>query len=186
LIGGLITLLTTGLQNRHARAERKAEVAAERRKRAAEILGRVRTFLTDIEPVRIGFNVDPNRTPDEMQALAARLNTLRDELSIFAAGADDDRVMARAADLEVALFNAFNRVSWHARELLSHGTRPLDSYNAAQHEHLRASTLSRIVLDLVRRRDVTELEGVLQELDEKKSGAEAARAAAEETSDASS
>jgi hypothetical protein len=167
VIGGLITLFTARLQNRHARAERQAEAAAARRARAAEIIGRVRTFLTDIDPARVGFNVNPETTPDEMKALAGRLNTLRDELSVFSAAADDDRVMAATAKLEVAVFNTFNRVSWHARDLLTHGGGP-DSYNAAHLEHLRAMTLVRTVLDLVRGRDVVELETQLRRLDEGK------------------
>jgi hypothetical protein len=165
VIGGLITLFTARLQNRHARAERQAEAAAARRARAAEILGRVRTFLTDLDPARVGFNVNPETTPDEMKALAGRLNTLRDELSVFSAAADDDRVMAATAKLEVALFNTFNRVSWHARDLLTQGGG-LDSYNAAHREHLRATTLVRIVLDLVRGREVVELETQLGRLDD--------------------
>ncbi len=79
LIGGLISLLTTWLQNRHARAERQADAVAARRARVAEILGRVRVFLTDVEPARVGFNVNAERTPMEMDALAGRLNMLRDE-----------------------------------------------------------------------------------------------------------
>lgn len=167
ILGGLITLLTASLQNRHARAERKATAAAARRARAAEILGRARTFLTDIDPARIGFNVNPETTPQEMAAHAGRLNTLRDELSVFAAADDDDRVMDTTAKLEVALFNTFNQVSWHARDLLSHGGG-LDSYNVAKREHVRATTLVRIVLDLVRGREVEEPEDQLRRLDEEK------------------
>jgi hypothetical protein len=169
VIGGLITLFTSSLQNRHARAEREDAAAAARRARAAEILGRVRTFLTDIDPARVGFNVNPETTPEEMKALAGRLNTLRDELSVFSAAADDDRVMDAAAKLEVALFNTFNRVSWHARDLLTHGGG-LDSFNSAQREHVRATTLVRIVLDLVRDRDVVELETQLRRLGGEKPG----------------
>jgi len=120
LIGGLISLLATWLQNRYARSQRQAEAVAARRARAAEILGRVRIFLTDVEPARVGFNVNAERTPVEMEALAGRLNMLRDELSVFSAGADDDQVMDATAKLEVALSNTFNRVSWHARDLLTH------------------------------------------------------------------
>ncbi|MBA3400405.1 MAG: hypothetical protein H0U05_00300, partial [Actinobacteria bacterium] len=81
IIGGLITLATTRVQNRAAREERQAAEASARRERMAQVLGRVRTFLTDIEPERIGFNANPQTTPEEMKALAGRLNTLRDELS---------------------------------------------------------------------------------------------------------
>jgi hypothetical protein len=49
-IGTVGTLDATWLQNRHAEGERKATAAAASRHRAAEILGRVRTFLTDIDP----------------------------------------------------------------------------------------------------------------------------------------
>jgi type II secretory pathway pseudopilin PulG len=65
IIGGLITVFVTWLQNRYARSERKAEARVARRARAAAVLGRARTFLTDITPERIGFNVDPEATPEQ-------------------------------------------------------------------------------------------------------------------------
>jgi hypothetical protein len=170
IIGGLITLFTTRQQNQHAREERETAAQAARRARAAEILGRVRTFLTDAHPERIGFNVNPETTPKVLEALKVRLNTLRDELSIFAAGADDDRVLNRAAELEVSLFNTVHSVSWHASDLLSH--RDLEpTYSQAMREHLRASILVRIVLDLTRGRDTAELEAELHRVDEQSPGA---------------
>jgi hypothetical protein len=167
IIGGVITLIGTVLQNRHARRERQAEAAAARRERAAAILGRVRTFLTDANPERIGINVNAERTPQELEELSARLGALRDELSMFAGADEDDRVMAQTAELEVALFNTLYWVRWHASDLLRHRD-PLDSLRTAQHWHLRATALVRIVLDLVRGRDVAELEDGLRQLDETK------------------
>jgi hypothetical protein len=164
IIGGLITVFVTWLQNRHARSERKAEAQVARRARAAAVLGRARTFLTDITPERIGINVDPQATPEQLQALKARLDTLRDELSVFAAADDDEAVMSRAAELEVALFNTFHWVSWHASDLLRHRDA-MDSLRRAQQAHLRATTLIRIVLDLVRGRDVSELDAQLESID---------------------
>lgn len=118
--GSLGTLTATSVGNRHASREREAVAADARRQRAASILGRVRTFLTDIEPERIGFNANLETTPTELDGLAVRLSALRDELSVFAAGDPDDRVMGMASKLESTLFNAFIRVRWHARDLLTH------------------------------------------------------------------
>jgi hypothetical protein len=53
------------------------------------------------------MNVNPVTTPEKMEALRLRLDTLRDELSVFSAAADDDR-MNRTAEFEVALFNTFH------------------------------------------------------------------------------
>jgi hypothetical protein len=68
------------------------------------------------------MNVNPVTTPEKMEALRLRLDTLRDELSVFSAAADDDR-MNRTAEFEVALFNTFHKVSWHASDLLRDRTQ---------------------------------------------------------------
>jgi hypothetical protein len=114
------------------------------------------------------MNVNAERTPQELQALSVRLNALRDELSMFAGADEDDRVMVRTAELEVALFNTFNKVSWHASDLLRNADA-VDSLRIAQHWHVKATALVRIVLDLVRGRDVTALEAGLRQLDEMES-----------------
>ena len=170
IVGGVITLIGTVLQNRHATGERQAEAAKARRERAAAVLGRVRTFLSDATPERVGINVNAERTPQELEALSVRLSALRDELSMFAGADEDDRVMARTAELEVALLNTLHWVSWHASDLLRNRDA-LDSLSAAQWWHVRATALVRIVLDLVRGRDVAELEDGLRELDQTKPGA---------------
>jgi hypothetical protein len=59
IIGGVVAFATTLLQNRQAREAREVEGASARRGRAAEILGRARVFLTDVDPARIGINVKP-------------------------------------------------------------------------------------------------------------------------------
>jgi hypothetical protein len=159
------TLLGTWLQLRHARREQKAAAAAARRQRAAEILGRVRTLLQDLEPARIGANVNREWTPSEMNDLKRRWLPLRDELSVFAAADEDPRVTDAAGRLEAAVFNTHNQVSLHVRELLTRRGSGLDAYEQARKEHLRATVLVRIVLDLLRKRDVAELEARLQEID---------------------
>jgi hypothetical protein len=164
IIGGLITLWTTAIQNRHAREAREAEAGSARRARAAEILGRARVFLTDVDPARIGINVNAEATPKQLEALGVRLNVLRDELSMFAASFDDDAVMARTAQLEVALFNTFHHASWHASDLLRNRDA-LVSLEVAQRWHGQAGLLVRIVLELVRGRDVADLEAALAEID---------------------
>jgi hypothetical protein len=171
LIGGLISLVISWRQTSHATAEREAGAAAARRARLAEILGRARMFLTAADPARVGINVNPETTPGELEALGGRLDTLREELSIFSAGADDDQLMARTAELEVALFNTLHWDRWHARDLLGRGGG-LDSYSKANWEHRKAMALVQIVRDLDRGRDVAELEAELRRLDEGKPGAE--------------
>jgi hypothetical protein len=122
----------------------------------------VRVFLTDIVPERIGFNVNPEGTPALMDSLGTRLHTLREELSVFAATDEDDQVMDRTGKLEVALYSTYHWVGWHASDLLNHRDS-LNSLHQARREHFRATTLVRIVLDLVRGRDVTEIEALLEE-----------------------
>lgn len=164
IIGGLITLRTTAIQNRYAREAREAEAASARRARAAEILGRVRVFLTDVDPARIGINVNAETTPQQLEALGVRLNVLRDELSMFAVSFDDGTVMGRTGQLEVALFNTFHHSGWHASDLLRNRDA-LVSLEVAQRWHLQAALLAGIVLDLVRGRDVTEFEDALAKID---------------------
>jgi hypothetical protein len=167
IIGGVITLIVTVLQNRHARSERLAAAAVARRDRAAVVLGRVRTWLNDVTPERIGINVNAERTPQELDALSVRLNSLRDELSVFALADEDDRVMDRAGRLEIALFNTFHQVSWHASDLLRNRDA-LGSLDIARWWHLRATILVRMVLDLVRGRDVAKIESALRDHDKTK------------------
>jgi hypothetical protein len=166
IIGGLLTFMTALIQNRQAREAREAEAANARRARAGEILGRVRVFLTDVDPARIGINVNKETTPNQLEALGVRLNVLRDELAMFAASFDDDAVMTRIAQLEVALFNTFNQSSWHASDLLRNRDA-LVSLEVAQGWHGQAGLLVRIVLELVRGRDVADLEAALAKIDPK-------------------
>lgn len=84
-----------------------------------------------------------------MSAFQEKVNALRDELSVFAAADEDERVTSAAAKLEIAIFNTHNRVSWHVADLLRHSDSG-ESYGLARAEHLRAQVLVRIVLDLVR------------------------------------
>lgn len=153
IIGGLITFFTTVWQTRKSR---EAELAAGRRARAAEILGQVRVFLTDIDPVRIEVNLNAATTPNQLDALGARLDTLREKLATFAATFDDDQIMGRATQLEVALFNTNHHVRWLAGDRL----KDRDATAARDHArlwHEQARLLVSIVLDLVRGRDVAEL-----------------------------
>lgn len=94
---------------------------------------------------------------------------LRDELLVFAAADEDERVATATAKLEVAIYNTFHFVSWHARDLLTHRDAALDMFKHAEHEHLKAMTLERLVLDLLRGRDVAELEAELRTLGEQDS-----------------
>ena len=165
VLGGLISFLTTLYQNRQAQAARENDAAAARIGRAADILGLVRVFLTDANPARLGINLNAETTPTEFEALTVRLNALRDALSVFAAGADDEHLTTRAANLEVALFNAFNQAKWHVSDLMRNRDA-LASLKVAEIAHLKAQTLLAIVLGLVHGRDVSELEATLDTLDE--------------------
>jgi hypothetical protein len=127
----------------------------------------VRTFLTDANPARIGMNVNPRRTPQGLEELSTRLAPLRDELSIFAGADEDDRVMARTGQIETALFNLVHWDRQHATDLLRKRD-PVESLKTAEYWHVRALTLTRIVLDLLRDRDVAGLEERLRKLDETK------------------
>jgi hypothetical protein len=113
--------------------------------------------------------VNAERTPKELDALSARLDSLREELSMFAGADEGDRVIARRAELEAALSNTFHQVSWHASDLLRNRDA-LGSLGIARWWHLRATTLVRVVLDLVRGRDVAERETGLRGLDKTKPG----------------
>jgi hypothetical protein len=127
----------------------------------------VRTLLQDLEPTRIGVNLNKETTPAQLTEIERRWSPLRDELSVFAASDEDPRVTDAAGRLEVAVFNTHNRVSWHVHDLITPrpGSPTLDMYEQAKEEHLRATVLVRIVLDLVRGRDVAEFESVLEEID---------------------
>jgi hypothetical protein len=116
-----------------------------------------------------GRPVNAERTPKELDALSARLDSLREELSMFAGADEGDRVIARRAGLEAALSNTFHQVSWHASDLLRNRDA-LGSLGIARWWHMRATTLVRVVLDLVRGRDVAERETGLRGLDKTKPG----------------
>ena len=165
------TLLGTWLQLRHARGEQEKLAETARRERAAEILGRVRTLLEDLEPARVGVNVNGETTPAQLSDLAQRWLPLRDELSVFAAADEDPRVTDAAGRLAVAVSNTQNRVAWHVSDLLGRQSSMLsaqamlDILDQAKEEHRRANLLVRVVLDLVRGRDVADLEARLEQID---------------------
>ena len=163
-IGASTTLGVTYIQDRLARRDRKAEAQAARRARAANVLGRVRILLADLEPTRLGFNVNEN-SPEQLRAINARWLSLREEVSVFAAGDEDPIVMDAAAKLDVAVSNTINRASWHIHDLRTGGAHAGDMYQLAVEEHAAATARVRLVLDLVRGRDVAELEQTLQELE---------------------
>ena len=164
VVAVLGTLAATALQHRYARRDRKTQEQAERRRRAANVLGPVRTLLADLEPTRVGFNVN-EETPKQLKAVEERWATLRDEVSVFAAGEEDPRVMDAAAKLEVGVSNTINRVGWHVHDLLAGGVRALDTYEQARQQHAEATVRVRIVLDLVRGRDVAQVEQTLKQLE---------------------
>src|SRR3954463_3900751 len=110
------TLAATMLQLRHTKRERERDAMAARRARAAAVLGRVRTLLADMEPARIGINAHPKETPALLDASRNRWQSLRDELSIFAAADEDPAVVDAAAKLDVAVSNTLSRVAWHAQD----------------------------------------------------------------------
>jgi hypothetical protein len=163
-LGGTITFVTTLLQNRHADALREQDASASQQARVAKVLGRARVFLSDIEPARIGLNVNAETTPPELDELADHLKVLREEISMFAMSVGDDQVFVRAMELEATLFTTFIHVRRHAADLLS-GRDAIVSYETAERSFLRAGLLIAIVRDLVRRRDVTELEFQLSALE---------------------
>lgn len=157
------TLGATLLQLRSSRRERAIQAAAERRSRAAEILGRVRTLLADLDPTRVAFNIRET-TPEQLEAIEKRWLSLRDDLSVFAARDEDQRVTDAASELEIGVSNTISRVAWHVDNLLTH-RGAAETYQDAVLEHLRATAYVRIVHDLVRGRDVAELEQTLQRID---------------------
>ena len=165
LAGALIASGINVVNSAQARKDRKAEATAARRQRAGVILGRVRLFLIDIDPVRITFNLNAESTPKEFEALRVRLDALRDELSIFAASDDDDRLTDRTPWLEVALSHTFQQVASYVNDMLGHDADALPSLVSAQQAHLRALLHLRIVSDVVRGRDVAELDAALARLD---------------------
>jgi hypothetical protein len=151
------TLLGTWFQLRHARRQREETAQADLLVRAAAVLGPVRTLLTDLDPDRIAFNIN-GESPQRLRDLEQRWMPLRDALSTFAASASNPRVTNAGAKLEVAVSNTFHRLSWALSELLDPGgERPSAMLEQGRREHLRATILTRALLDTVRGEDVTAL-----------------------------
>jgi hypothetical protein len=83
---------------------------------------------------------------------------LRDALSTFAASASSPQVSDTGAKLEVAVGNTFHRLGWAVSDLLEpFGERPSEMLEQARGFHLRATILTRALLDAVRGEDVTRL-----------------------------
>jgi hypothetical protein len=130
------------------------------------VLGPTRTLLSDAEPMRIGANFNHETTPSLLETLEQRWTALRDELSVFAAEDDDPEVTEAAAALEVAVSSLLNRLAWYVAGLLHRRTQPLDMYKLAGLHWAASEALLRIVLDLVRGRDVSEVRETLAEVRE--------------------
>jgi hypothetical protein len=157
------TLAATWLQLRHARRESERADTARHRERAGEVLGRVRTLLVDLDPDRIAVNVS-DETPAWLMRTEQRWESLREELSIFAASQADARVMDAASKLEIAISRTLNWARWLVHDLLRHR----DWQEAHRHltwDRLRALSLTRIILLLVRDQDVADLRVALRTLD---------------------
>jgi hypothetical protein len=165
VIGVLGTLAGTWLQLRQANEQAEREATRARRARAAEILGPIRALLADVDPDRVVLNLSDTTTA-ELANIERRWKPLREKLLAFASNDEDSRVMAEASLLEMAVSNAINRVKWDVRGLLSNDPSP-DAHAQAGLQQLRAAVRVRIILDLVRGRDIEDLEKALEDIDEK-------------------
>jgi hypothetical protein len=113
----------------------------------------------------------PHTTGDEllreMDALKARLDVFRNELSIFAAADEDEQVAAWVVELEMALFSTHNSVALYVTELVRPSeNQHFDAYRYAMWHHDRALVLVGIVRALVAGRHDAALEERLRELKE--------------------
>jgi hypothetical protein len=152
------TLLATAFQLRHARRECEDASRADLLARAAAVIGPTRTLLTDLEPDRIAFNLNRETTPKHLHDLNRRWMPLRDALSTFAASASSPQVTDTGAKLEVAVSNTLHRLGWAVSDLLEpFAERPSEMLEQGRGFHLRATILTRALLDAVRGEDVTEL-----------------------------
>ena len=72
------TLGATSLQGKFSRQGAERQVAGARRERAAGIIGKLRTLLSDALPDRVLINLDPENTSRDILKMHERFEPLRD------------------------------------------------------------------------------------------------------------
>jgi hypothetical protein len=102
------------------REQRRAADMAQWRDSAADVLGRVREFMTDVHPQRVTFNYRPGTEQEIMQALNAKWEALREPTARLAIGHPSARARELADEVVSGLHRTLNWVGWALSELAGH------------------------------------------------------------------
>jgi hypothetical protein len=107
--------------------------ARQRRERAAEVLAEVRAYLTDVSPDRLGFNANPERSPETLMELRERRERIRIPLLTLAGSHPSREVRELARRLEVETANTQHWADWFIADLLR--SRDVESARGDANQH---------------------------------------------------
>jgi hypothetical protein len=109
VIAAAAAIIATERQSRHATRERLALAEAQRRERAAGVIGRLQILLGDIEPTRVAMNINNQSLPLLLEA-ERTWRELRDELAVFTAAEGSHEIRDLGRRLAVEITNTANRL----------------------------------------------------------------------------
>jgi hypothetical protein len=121
------------------RDERRTLDMEQWRDVGAEILGRVREFVTDVHPHRVTINFQPGTEQEVMKALNAKWEGLREPIARLAVGHPSSRARELADEISSGLHRTLNWVGWAVSDLARHAAFP-DSLGEAMKEWEQLNT----------------------------------------------
>jgi hypothetical protein len=92
--------------------QRRAADLARWRDDGADVLGRVREFMTDVHPQRVTMNFQRGTELEVMQAFNAKWQALREPISRLAVGHPSARVRELADEVSTGLHRTLNWTGW--------------------------------------------------------------------------
>jgi hypothetical protein len=100
--------------------ERRTLDMAQWRDVGADVLGRVREFMTDVHPQRVTINFQRGTEREIMQALNAKWETIREPISRLAVGHPSARARELADEVSSGLHRTLNWTGWAVSDLAQH------------------------------------------------------------------
>jgi hypothetical protein len=109
------------------RDERRSIDLAQWRDTGADVLGRVREFMTDVHPHRVTMNFRPGTEQQVLQTLNAKWEALREPIARLAVGHPSARARELADEVSSGMHRTLNWVGWALSDLARHApfTEPL-------------------------------------------------------------
>lgn len=104
------------------REDRHAVDMAQWRDTGADVLGRVREFMTDVHPQRVTINFQPGAEQQVMQSLNAKWEAIREPIARLAVGHPSARARELADEVSTGLHRTLHWTGWAVSDLARHAS----------------------------------------------------------------